>query len=71
MAKQPLYPLIDRLLPGGLEARLRRQRAEGLSFEDIAKSLHVEETIVVSGELVRKWCDDLAITSGSTTAGAA
>jgi hypothetical protein len=69
--RQPLYPLIDRLLPGGLEARLRRQRAEGLSFEDMAKSLHVEETIVVSGELVRKWCDDLAITSDSTTAGAA
>jgi hypothetical protein len=70
MAKQPLYPLIDRLLSDGLEVRLRRQRAEGVSYEDMAKSLYAEETIVVSGELVRKWCEDLGIGSTST-AGAA
>lgn len=52
---QPLYPLADRILGGDLADRLKAFRANGLSFESIARELS-SEGIEVSGETVRKWC---------------
>jgi len=53
------YRMADRLLGGQLGARLTELRAEGLSWEDIAKRLHVDG-VEVSGETLRAWGATLA-----------
>lgn len=57
---QSLRPLIDRVLNGQLETRLRAERDAGASYESIARAL-IAEDIHVSGELIRKWCIELGI----------
>ena len=54
-----IYPLADRIIPGGIHAWLLARRAEGLSAESIARQLHTEHDIVVSGQTVRTWLRDL------------
>lgn len=61
MARTATYPLIDRLLGGTLEARLRDQRGQGESFATIARNLLLEDELVVSTDTVRRWCMDLGI----------
>jgi len=56
MAPRGTYPLVDRLLDGTLAARLRTQRAEGLSYDEIAARLRDDGVVAVSGETVRQWC---------------
>jgi hypothetical protein len=64
MAKQTLFPLIDKALGGTLEDRLRTLRTdEALSYDDIARQL-ADHDIIVSGELVRSWCLELGIPKG-------
>lgn len=69
MAKQPLFPLIDRALGGTLADWLREHREDrGLSYDDIARLL-AEQDVTVSGELVRLWCLDLGIEKGPVASG--
>lgn len=61
MARTATYPLIDRLLEGTLEARLREQREGGDSFADMSRSLLLDHALVVSTDTIRRWCMDLGI----------
>jgi hypothetical protein len=56
MAATDTYPLINRLVPGGLDAYLTAARGGGDSHETIAYRLRSEHAIEVSAETVRKWC---------------
>lgn len=56
MARNDTFPLIDRLVPGGLKEFLSTARGEGESCESIAYTLRHDHDIVVSTETVRKWC---------------
>lgn len=56
MAATDTFPLIDRIVPGGLARYLIAARAEKDSYESIAYRLRHEHEIVVSAETVRKWC---------------
>lgn len=59
--RQPLLPLIDRLLDGKLADYLSDRRAEGLSFDAIGRRLANEHDVSVTGETVRRWCVELGI----------
>lgn len=57
MGRRDTFPLVDRLVPGGLAAFLAAARAEPKrSHEDIAFDLATEHDIKVSAETVRRWC---------------
>lgn len=69
VARTATYPLIDRLLGGTLEARLREQREGGASFADISRHLFTEHDLTVSIDTVRRWCSDLGIEKPEAVAG--
>lgn len=50
------FPLVDRILGGGLVQFLDDARAAGESHETIARRLSAEHAIDVTGETVRRWC---------------
>ena len=52
---ETIYSLLDRLLEGTLDDRLREWRSEGLSLNGITKRLHREHDIDVSTDTVRRW----------------
>lgn len=56
MAATDTYPLVDRLVDGGLPAFLRAARDRGESHETIAFRLRSEHDITVGSETVRRWC---------------
>ena len=56
VARNDTFPLIDRLVPGGLKEFLSKAREAGDSCEAIAYSLRHDHDIAVSTETVRKWC---------------
>ena len=56
MAATDTFPLVDRLVEGGLAAFLAEARANGDSHETIAFRLRAEHDIAISSETVRKWC---------------
>lgn len=56
MARTDTFPLVDRLVPGGLTDFLAVARGEGQSHETIAFRLRSEHDITVSSETVRQWC---------------
>ena len=56
MARTDTFPLVDRLVPGGLTEYLTAAKAEGHSAETIAYRLRTEHDITVSAETARKWC---------------
>lgn len=56
VARRDTFPLVDRLVPGGLAAFLAAARADDESHETIAFRLRTEHDLEVSGETVRKWC---------------
>lgn len=60
MALGRQYPLIDRILDGQLEARLRASRSAGLSYFTLASEF-TSEGFAVSPETVRAWCIELGI----------
>lgn len=60
MAPTDTRALIDRLIPGGLDAFLTSARSNGETFGDIAFRLRAEHDIKVTQETVRRWCGDLA-----------
>ena len=62
MARKSLRPFADRLIEGGLRPHLERERNEGYSYESIARRLHDEHDIDVTGETVRAWCHEYGLT---------
>jgi len=54
--------LLDRTIPGGLDAYLTERRAAGESFATIAAALLADHDVGVTGETVRQWCSALDIT---------
>ena len=58
MGRRDTFPLVDRLVPGGLAGFLHAARHpnEKRSHEDIAIELLTEHDIKVSAETVRRWC---------------
>ena len=50
--------VLDALLPDGLDTFIRERRASGDSFEAIARDLHNNHGVPVSGESVRNWHAD-------------
>ena len=53
---QDLFPLVDRLVPGGLAPLLDTARKAGKSHETIARELAKAHDVNVSAETVRRWC---------------
>lgn len=60
MAPTDTRVLIDRLIPGGLDAFLTSARSNDETFADISFRLRAEHDIKVTQETVRRWCTDLA-----------
>jgi hypothetical protein len=50
------YPLVDRIIPGGLAAWLEDAKSDGQSPAEMARRLHSEHDLVVSQDTVRRWC---------------
>lgn len=77
MPRNDTFPLVDRIVPGGLagflaDAREPDENGRRPSFEDIAYRLRDEHDIKVSNETIRKWCRRTGIVDDTTdTAGAA
>lgn len=59
--RQPLLPLVDRLLKGKLAPTLQGWRDEGLSFAAMARRLEDDHDVIVTDETVRRWCDELGV----------
>lgn len=59
--KSTVWLLVDKLADGNLEERIRTLRAEGLSWEMIARSLHADFGTAVSHETVRSWARQLGL----------
>ena len=57
MAATDTYPLVDRIVPGGLEKYLKDARSAEESYETIAFALRRDHDITVGAETVRRWCD--------------
>jgi hypothetical protein len=55
------YRLVDVLLGGDLETRLRKWRAAGVSYRAIANLLEEETGERYTYDTIRRWCDDLDI----------
>lgn len=53
---QDIFPLVDRLVPGGLAPMLEVARKAGKSHETIARELANDHDVTVSAETVRRWC---------------
>lgn len=54
-----MYRLADRILDGGLEAKLRRWRAAGVSLRSIQLLLEELLGVRLALETVRRWVHDL------------
>lgn len=57
----PIRPLVERILGGRLTDVLVELRSQGLSHERMARELHLIHGIEVSGEQVRKWCEESGV----------
>ena len=55
MSRVTTFPIYDRILGGRLEKLLRRYRAQGLSYEAIARRLYVDHDVEVTGKTVNRW----------------
>jgi intein-encoded DNA endonuclease-like protein len=64
MAKQSTFELYDRLARGRLTARLRRMRAQGLTYTQMAERLR--PTIDVAPSTIFRWCRELGIDQEQT-----
>lgn len=54
-------PLVDRLIPDGIEKFLRDARTEGQSYSAIVARLAGEHDITVTAQTVSAWCDRYGI----------
>lgn len=67
MPPPDLFPLVDKLVPGGLPKFLADAEAAGQSSETIARNLHARFDVSVSGETIRRWrkrADALPVPAG-------
>lgn len=60
MAPRSTKPLVDAALGGKLDELLSGWRAEGKSYEAIARHLEAEHGVVLSMWTVKRWCDETA-----------
>lgn len=60
MAPPLSYQLLDRLLGGTLAQRIETGRAEGKSYERLARELCVEFEIDITSETIRRWAAEVA-----------
>lgn len=58
MAPRSTRPLVDAALGGKLDELLAGWRAEGQSYEAIARRLETEHGVVLSMWTVKRWCDE-------------
>lgn len=56
MAPYSTLPLVDRLVPGGLERYLSEARADGQSYQTIVTRLAEEHDISSTPPTVSAWC---------------
>ena len=57
-----LFPIIDRLIPGGLGAYLTAARANGESLRTIGQRLQDEHQLQITYTTIKKWCDQCGAT---------
>jgi hypothetical protein len=50
------YPLVDRIIPGGLAGWLQDAKSKDQSPAEMARRLHAEHDLTVSQDTVRRWC---------------
>lgn len=55
----PLFRMADKMAGGRLAEIIANGRAEGLSFDDIARRLYADFGIEVTRQTVANWCPDL------------
>lgn len=51
-----LYPLLDQMAGGNLTQRLTDWRADGLSYDEIARRIEDLTQVATNGESIRRWC---------------
>lgn len=56
MPSPPTLPLVDRIVPGGLEHFLFEARERGESYQTIVRRLATEHDISVTPPTVASWC---------------
>jgi len=56
VARSSSLPLVDRILDGRLTQEMTERRANGDSYNAIARWLAVEHDLEPTGETVRQWC---------------
>lgn len=56
MASPQTRPLVDRIIPGGLERYLLEARERGDSYQTIVLNLAAEHDITVTPPTVASWC---------------
>lgn len=56
-----VYRLADQLFEGRLAERLATLRAEGKTWEQIARQLYIERNVDVTGVTVGRWAKALGI----------
>lgn len=52
-------PLVDKIFDGKFAEWLTEARAQGASYESIARRLADEHDVHVTGETLRRWCAEL------------
>lgn len=61
MAARSQLPLANRLADGQLKQTIEKYRAASVSWRAIADLLRNEHGIVVSGDTVRRWAEELEV----------
>lgn len=49
------YRMVDRVLDGQLESTLQTLYAETGSWEEVARRIYAEHTVIVTGQTLRRW----------------
>lgn len=62
MASTSTLPLVDRLIPGGLEQFLAETRGRGDSFQTVVLKLREQHGITRSAPTIKEWCEHYGIT---------
>lgn len=61
MASTSTRPLVDRLIPDGLEHFLAETRGKGDSLQTIVRKLQEQHDVTVSPPTISEWCKALGI----------
>lgn len=55
------YRMADRVLEGHLADFMRTSYADSGSWEEVARQLLIEHSIIVSGQTLRRWAKELGL----------